>query len=354
MKKLLIINAGGTSTKIGLFHGVTAITTDTIRHDFSSLKPPFSLWDQYDIRKEAILNYLLEKKIDIAELDAIVSRGPAVKPLRSGVYEINEQMLDDAKSRRYGDHPCAIGCQIAYDLAAKTKPAYTVDPPCVDEMIPVARITGLPAIKRRSFFQALNHKAVGRRIAAQLGRKYDEIDVVISHLGSGISVASHSKGSVIDVTNGLDGDAPFGLDRVGTLPVADWMRFCLSGEHSEEDLHRILNGGGGMMAHLGTSSAIEIEKRIEAGDEHAELIYDAMAFQIIKGIGAAACALGNKPDAIVFTGGLANSTYFTDKLKSKLEWLAPVHIYAGEDEMLALAEGGMRVLTHQEQLKTYE
>ncbi|WP_166793070.1 butyrate kinase [Budvicia aquatica] len=268
--------------------------------------------------------------IDIKSLDAIVSRGPAVKPLHSGVYKINQQMLDDAKSRRYGDHPCAIGCMIAYDLALNTVPAYTVDPPCVDEMISVARVTGLPAIQRKSFFQALNHKAVGRLLAKQLNRRYEDLNIVISHLGSGISVASHLKGRVIDVTNGLDGDAPFGLDRVGTLPVADWMRFCLSGDNQPEDLHRILNGGGGMMAHLGTSSAIDIEQRIQQGDKHAELIYDAMAFQIVKGIGAAACALGTRPDAIVFTGGLANSTYFTNKLKTKLDWLAPVHIFAGE------------------------
>lgn len=351
--KLLIINAGGTSTKLAIFNELTAVNTETIRHDFSTLGKAASLWQQYDIRKNAVIDYLQRNHVGLNELDAIVSRGPAVKPLHSGVYRIDNAMLDDAKSRKYGDHPCAIGCQIAFDLADDRLPAITVNPPCVDEMIPVARITGLPQIQRRSFFQALNHKAVARRLAEQLNRPYETLNLVISHLGSGISVASHRLGSVIDVTNGLDGDAPFGLDRTGTLPAADWMKFCLSGEHSAEELHRILNGGGGMTAHLGTNNAIEIEKRIDAGDSHAALIYDAMAFQIAKGVGAAACALGVQPDGIIFTGGLANSNRFTEKLRAQVGWLAPVFIFAGEDELLALAEGAVYALNHQEIIRNY-
>lgn len=351
--KLLIINTGGTSTKIGYFDGTFPVPSKTVRHSLDELVACPTLWDQYDLRKKAILGYLEEAGIAIHELDAIVSRGPAVKPVVSGVYAIDNNMIDDARSRKYGNHPCAIGCLIAFDMADGKIPALTVDPPCVDEMLPVSRYTGLPEISRRSFFQALNHKAVARRFAQQMKRSYEELNLVISHLGSGISVASHAFGKVIDVTNGLDGDAPFGLDRTGTLPAADWMNFCLSGKHTDQELHAILNGKGGMMAHLGTNDAFEIERRITAGDKKAEEVYAAMAFQVGKGIGAAAAALKTRPDGILLTGGLANSKMFTEQVRQMVEWMAPVHIFAGEDEILALTEGALRGLNGEVPILTY-
>ena len=352
--RILLINTGGTSTKIGLVNDDRSIDVETVRYDPSALRKSGTLWSQYELRKAAVLAFLNRRNMAPLSFDAIVSRGPAVKAVRSGVYAINRAMLEDAQSGQYGDHACAIGCKIAFDLAQGVVPALTVDPPCVDEMIAPARLTGLPQIGRRSYFHALNHKAVGRRLSAQLGKAYDELNLVICHLGSGISVASHCRGLVIDVTNGLEGDSPFGLDRTGTLPAADWMKLCLSGQYSGEQLHRMLNGGGGMMAHLGTSDAIEIERRIAAGDVHAGQVYDAMAFQVAKGIGAAACALGERPDAIVLTGGLANSELFVTKVKDRVSWVAPFFVFAGEDEMQALAEGARRVLDKEVDIRAYE
>ena len=351
--KLLILNTGGTSTKIGLRDAGGSITGETIRHSPEELRACGSLWEQFDLRREAVIGFLEARSLTIQDFDAIVSRGPAVRPLISGVYRINDTMLEDAKSGQYGNHPCAVGCRIAFELAEDNLPALTVDPPCVDEMIPVARYTGIPSIRRKSFFQALNHKAVGRRFAEQNGKRYKDMNLVICHLGSGISVASHALGKVIDVTNGLDGDAPMGLDRVGTLPAADWMRVCLSGKYSPKELDAILNGGGGMMAWLGTNNAIEIESWIAAGDTKAAEVYDAMAFQVAKGVGAAAAALGGRPDAILFTGGLAHSDIFIGKLERQIGWLAPVHIFAGEDELQALAEGAMSALEGKVDILTY-
>lgn len=351
--KILVINIGGSSTKIALFNDDVMIKSSTIRHSVEELKAFKEIWDQYEYRKKAVLDYCKHNQIALDELDAIVSRGPSVKPIQSGVYRISEEMVKDAESNLYGTHPCGLGCKIAIEISKENILAVTVDPPCVDEMIPIAKYTGIPSIKRHSFFQALNHKAVARRLALQLNRKYEELNIVVCHLGSGISVASHALGKVIDVTNGLDGDAPFGLDRVGTLPAADWMRFCLSGEHTRADIERILNGGGGMMAHLGTNSALEVESMIKEGNSKADEVYDAMAFNVVKGVGAAASIFGVKPDAIVFTGGLANSNFFINKLKTKLSWIADIYVFAGEDEMLALAEGALRVLRNEEQLLEY-
>lgn len=351
--KLFIINVGGTSTKLAVFESTTQISSTSISHSSEFFEQATSLWDQLPFRRAAVNEYLASEGIDLSTFDAIVSRGPSVKPLAAGVYHIDETMLADAKSRKYGEHPCGIGCQIALELADGKIPALTVDPPCVDEMLDVSRMTGLPFIKRKSFFQALNHKAVGHRLGKQLGRHYTQLNLVISHLGSGISVASHQKGKVIDVTNGLDGDAPFGLDRVGTLPAADWMRTILSGDYSHDELFNLLNGGGGVKAYLGTNNALEVEKMIAAGNAEAELVYDAMAFQVAKGIGAASVVFEAPVDGIILTGGIANSQLFTEKVRKRIERIAPVYIFAGEDEMLALSEGAIRGLSGEETIHYY-
>ena len=351
--KLFIINVGGTSTKLGIFENNQEIQSESIIHEEKLFLECGTIWEQLPFRKAAVLAYLAKEKLDLSKFDAIVSRGPSVKPLASGVYQIDENMLADAKSQQYGEHPCGIGCQIAFDLANNQIPALTVDPPSVDEMIPSARYTGLPMLKRKSFFQALNHKAVAHRLAHQLGKKYTELNLVVSHLGSGISVASHQNGRVVDVTNGLDGDAPFGLDRTGTLPAADWMKLILSGEYTELELFNLINGGGGIKAYLGTNNALEVEKRIAQGDLKAAEVYDAMAFQVAKGIGAASAVFTSSVDGIILTGGLANSKLFTDNVRKRVEKMAPVYIFPGEDEMLALAEGALRGLSGQEEVKIY-
>lgn len=351
--KLLIINVGGTSTKLAVFENGQVLLNKSITYNQTFFEKCQDLWDQLPFRKQSVLDFIADEKLNLAEFSGIISRGPSVKPLAAGVYQITQEMLEDAKSRKFGEHPCGIGCQIALELAGGQIPALTVDPPCVDEMLEVSRITGLPFIQRKSFFQALNHKAVGHRLAKKIGKNYHDLNLVISHLGSGISVASHKKGKVIDVTNGLDGDSPFGLDRVGTLPAADWMRTILSGEYSQAELFNLLNGGGGIKAHLGTNNAIEVEKMIAEGNEQAALVYQAMAFQVAKGIGAASTVFGESVDGIILTGGMANSKMFTEAVSQGVAWIAPIYIYAGEDEMLALAEGALRGLTGEEKIRTY-
>ncbi|MDR0879941.1 MAG: butyrate kinase [Clostridioides sp.] len=349
----LIINIGGSSTKLAIYEDETEIVMETIRHpsaDFSEYK---TLWEQYPYRKRVVEDFMKRHQVSISELSAIVSRGPVVKPLESGVYRINEKMIADMKGGKYGTHPSGIGCEIAWELSKGRVECLTVDPPCVDELIDIARITGLPQIKRVSFFQALNHKAKGHELAKKLGTEYDKLNIVITHLGSGISVASHKQGKVIDVTNGLEGDSPFGLDRVGTLPAGEWMRYCVSGEKTKEELDNLINGGGGIKAHLNTNNAIEVEEMIEGGNEYAKLIFEAMAFQVGKGVGAASAALGAKPDGIIVTGGLANSKRFISYLKPMIEWMAPLYIWPEDNEVLSLVQGALRGLNGDEDVKEY-
>jgi len=351
--KLLIINIGGSSTKLAIYNDDENVVTETIRHPGKELGSFVSIWDQLEYRKKAVMTFLEDNGHTIEMIDAIVSRGPVVKALKSGVYYISEDMLTDAREGKYGMHPSGLGCDIAWQLSKGKIPCLTVDPPCVDEMIEIAKITGLPQIRRTSFFQALNHKAKGHQLAEKLGTTYDKLNIVITHLGSGISVASHKEGQVIDLTNGLEGDSPFGLDRVGTLAAGDWMRYCLSGEKTPEELNRIINGGGGIKAHLGINSALEVEEMIDNGNKYAATIFHAMAFQVGKGVGAAAAALGVRPDAIIVTGGLAHSKRFINHLKPMIEWIAPLYIWPDDNEILSLAQGALRGLRGKEKINTY-
>lgn len=352
--KLLIINIGASSTKLAIYEGENEIITETIRHSSRELAGFKNLWEQLDFRRSTVKVFFEKHNINISGLSAIVSRGPVVKPLESGTYQINRDMLDDAKSGKYGIHPCGLGCQIAWELSEETGvPCFTVDPPCVDEMIDVARITGLPQIKRESFFQALNHKAKGHELAKKLDTEYEKLNLVIAHLGSGISVASHCRGKVIDVTNGLAGDSPFGLDRVGTLPAEAWAAFCISNRLTMDDLKQIINGGGGIQAHLHTNNAFEVDEMIDKGDDHAEMIFRAMAFQVGKGIGGAAAALGVRPDGIIITGGLANSKRFMGYLAPMIDWIGPLYISPDDNEIKSLAQGAVRALNNPLLVKQY-
>ncbi|MBO0411452.1 butyrate kinase [Enterococcus hulanensis] len=336
--KALILNLGGTSTKIALCEDEKIILKETIRHSTEELEGFKKIWDQYDYRMASILSFLKINQLSVSELDLFISRGPSVKPLESGVYEINEAMVTDAKSGEFGQHVCNLGCAIALAFAQENgKTALIADPPCVDEMIPIARYTGLPQITRHSYFQALSHKAFGRFIASKLEKDYRELSIVITHLGSGISCGTHKNGKVIDITNGLDGDAPFGMDRSGTLPAADWKKLIQSGNYTNEELDYMLNGGGGLMAHLGTNNGEEIERRIKQGDAKALEVFEAMAFQVSKAIGAAAGAMGGRPDAIGITGGLAHSKHFVDFIKKHVWWMAPIYVKPDIDELEALS-----------------
>ncbi len=351
--KSFIINVGGSSTKVAAYEDAELIVEESIKHKSDELNRYQEIWDQYDYRKNAVLEFCKKYQLDINSFDLFVSRGPTMKPVTSGVYEISPKMIEDASCGKYGVHPCGLGCKMALEFGKDNALRVTVDPPSVDEMIPIAKYTGIPTIKRKSKFQALNHKAVAKKSEEITGVPYEEASIVVCHLGSGISVASHKKGKVIDVTNGLDGDAPFGLDRVGTIPVGDLVNLCYSDEITKEELLRIINGNGGAKAYLNTNDAIEIESMIIAGNMRALEVYEALIFQVAKGIGAASAALREKPDCIIMTGGMAHSKLFMNSLKSYIEWMGQVLIMPGEDEMKTLLTRGIRAFVGEEEVKMY-
>jgi len=317
---------------------MTATVKETVRHDVEEIKRHKKIWEQYNLRKESIADFCKKNGLDISDIDLFVSRGPVVKPLRGGVYAVDDAMVEDARQEKYGKHVCSLGCAIAWEFAQNKKgKALIADPPCTDEMIPVARFTGIPHIVRRSFFQALSHKALGRELGEKLGKPYNQLSLVVVHLGSGISVASHHNGSVIDVTNGLGGEAPFGMDRPGTLPASDWKKLIQSGQYTDAELDYMLSGGGGLMAHLGTNDGMTVESLVDSGDQKAVAVFEAMAFQVSKAIGAAAAAIGKKPDAIAITGGFAYSKRFVALIKERAGWIADIYVMPDIDEIEALA-----------------
>ncbi len=352
--QILALNPGSTSTKIAVYNQTECVFKTTLRHDTNTINQFASVYEQYAFRKEAILNVLKDADIAIKAFDAIVGRGGMVKPIASGTYRINDAMINDLKAAKRGQHASNLGAIIAREIADPLGiPSFIVDPVAVDEMEDIARITGMPEIRRQSLFHALNQKAVGLKAAAQLKKPYHECHLILAHLGGGISVGAHQKGRVIDVNNALDGDGPMSPERSGSVPLGPLYKMALSGEYTLAQLQKKNYGQGGLVAHLGTNDGYEIEKRIKEGDEQARFIYEAMAYQIAKEIGSLGPVLNGHIDAIVLTGGLAYDTLLTDWIKTRTEWMAPVLIFPGEDEMEALAYGALRVLRHEEQAKEY-
>lgn len=353
-KKILVINLGSTSTKVAVYESERMILTESMNHAADELKQYKTIIDQYELRKNSILGVLSAKGLSLNEFDAVASRGGNTKPIPGGIYEICPALIDDMKSGKFGQHPNMCGGIVAYELGKELNiPALTVDPPTVDELCVCARYSGIPQIKRQSSFHALNSKATARKIAAGLGRDYEELNLITAHLGGGISVAAHRKGKVIDVNNSLDGDGPFSPERAGSLPAGDLVRLCFSGEYSKEQVLKLLQGGGGLVAYLGTTSGLEIEKRITEGDLVAAEVFEAMAYQIAKDIGACAAVLEGRVDAIALTGSLAYSRRLVDSLKEKISFIAQVLLDPGENEMEALAAGAMRYFNGEEQLAVY-
>lgn len=353
--KVLVINPGSTSTKIAVFEDENSLLEKTIRHSSEELKDFKNIIDQYDFRVRVIENELNANGFKLEDFDAFVGRGGLMHPIESGTYRVNEDMLQDLKECRYGEHASNLGAIIAYNLAEKVgKPAYIVDPVVIDEMEPLARYSGLKGIERKSIWHALNQKAVARRAAKDLGKRYDEVNLIVVHLGGGISVAAHKKGRTVDVNNALNGDGPFAPERAGGLPTISLVDLCLSGKYTYEEMKKLLAGKGGLVSHLGTNNAMEVEERIEKGDEYAKLVYEAMAYQVAKTVGEMATVLCGEVDAIVLTGGLARSEMLTNWIKERVSFIAPVMLYPGEDEMRALLEGALRVLRGEEKEKTYE
>ena len=353
-KTILIINPGSTSTKVGIFSAGEMKVNVSVKHDDAELRMFATIWDQYDFRREAILQVLKDNDLSMGEMDAIACRGGNVKPLPGGTYKVCSKMIADMKSGIYGGHPINVGGLVAFDLGNQFNiPVLTADPPMTDELCTSARYSGIPHISRQSSFHALNQKATARKIAAGLGKKYDEVNLVVVHLGGGISVGAHKKGKIIDVNNALDGDGAFSPERAGSLPAGDLVKLCFSGEYSKEQILKLLTGGGGLYAYLGTTNAIEIEKRIAEGDQKATEVYEAMAYQVAKEIGACTTVLEGEIDAIALTGSLVYSKVLLDSLLKKISFIAPVLLNPGENEMEALADAAMRYFSNEEELAVY-
>jgi len=354
--RVLVINPGSTSTKVAVFEDENSVATETIAHAHTEIAAFPRIPDQYAFRRDAILSFLQRNGITVQSLDAVVGRGGILRPLASGTYAVNERMLQELRNpNKERDHVVNLGALIAHEIAEQTGiPAFVVDPVCVDEFEPLARISGLPEIERRSLSHALSLKQTARRAAARdLGRRYEEINLVVVHMGGGISVSAHRRGRMIDVNQALDGTGPFSPERVGGLPVGDVLRLAFSGQYTCEELFRRFTRQGGLLAHLGTNDGCEVERRIAQGNQHARLIYQAMAYQIAKEIGLMSTVLRGEVDAIVLTGGLAHSPMLVPWIRERVEWIAPVLVYPGQDEMLALAQGALRVLRGEEGVKEY-
>ncbi len=352
--KVLVVNPGSTSTKIGVFEDEEKIFNKNLFHPKEEISRFEKIVDQYEFREKVILNALKEENIDLQEISAVVGRGGLLRPIPGGTYRVNEAMIHDLRIGLQGEHASNLGGILAYEIAKPYGiPAFIVDPVVVDEMEPIAKLSGIPEIQRRSIFHALNHKAVARLAAKKLGKRYNEVNLIVVHLGGGISVGVHSKGRVIDVNNALNGDGPFAPERAGGLPVWDAMKLALSGKFTERQLKKKLAGGGGIVSYLGTNDMKEVGKMIKQGDEKANLVFQAMAYQTAKEIGADATVLKGRVDAIVLTGGLAHSEMFVGWIKERVSFIAPVLVYPGEDEMRALAFGALRVLKGEEKAMEY-
>jgi len=355
-KLILAVNPGSTSTKLALYNGDQQLFEKTLRHSTEDLAGFRRIVDQLSFRHDIILKALKEEKTDLSGIVAIVGRGGLVNPIESGIYEVNDLMRKHLSEAVNGEHASNLGALIASEIA-KDLPgvkAYIVDPVVVDELEPVARLSGHPLIKRVSIFHALNQKAVARIYAASVGKEYEKLSLVVAHMGGGISVGAHLKGRVIDVNNALNGDGPYSPERSGGLPTLQLAEICFSGRYSLDEVKSMIAGKGGIVAYLGTNDFMEACKRADAGDKFAELVVLGCSYQIIKEIGAMAAVLGGEVDAIILTGGLAFDKRHVERIVSKVKQIAPIFVYPGEDELKALAFNGFLAITGQIAVKEYK
>ncbi len=351
--KILAINPGSTSTKISLFDGDQEVVSKKIMHEADDLDKYDKVIDQKDYRAGLIKDALTESNYKVEDLSAIVGRGGLLRPIPSGTYKVNDKMVEDLTSGR-ADHASNLGAMLALELSQIAKcEAFIVDPVVVDEFIPLARYTGSKHLERQSIFHALNHKSVARKVAAKLGKKYEECNFVVAHLGGGISVGSHLQGKVIDNNNALDGEGPFSPERTGTLPAGQWLELITSGKFEKKELKKLIKGKGGFLSLLDTADAFLIERKVKEGDPKFTEVQQAMCYQIAKDIGAYATTLCGKVDRIIITGGLAHNPQIVEQIQMRTEWIAPLEIIAGENEMEALGLGAKRVLDGEEQALTY-
>lgn len=353
--KSLIINPGSTSTKIGVFEDETLLFDETLRHSTEEISQFDSIVAQKDFRKKVIYDLLAEKNFDVKELDMVVGRGGLLKPIPGGTYAVTDELVKDLVEAKRGEHASNLGGIIAKDFADELNiPAYIVDPVVVDELQDVARISGHPELPRTSIFHALNQKAVAKRYAKEVGRNYEDLNLIVVHMGGGVSVGAHKNGQVIDVFNALNGDGAFSPERAGAVPNGELVRLCYSGKYTEKEMVKQLVGNAGFNAYLGTNDARDVEDlAFNKKDEKAKLILDAFIYQMSKDIGAQATVLEGKVDQIIMTGGIAYSKYTTSEIAKRVGFIAGITLYPGEDELLALAQGGLRVLKGEEAAKEY-
>lgn len=352
--KSLIINPGSTSTKIGVFEDETLLFDQTLRHPTEEISKYDSIVAQKDFRKEVILNVLKEKNFDIQELGVVVGRGGLLKPILSGTYATTPELIHDSEIGVQGQHASNLGSILAKEIADEVGvPSYIVDPVCVDELSDVARISGHPELPRTSIFHALNQKAVAKRYAKEHGKKYEDLNLIVVHMGGGVSVGAHEKGKVVDVANALEGDGPFSPERSGAVPPGALVRMCFSGKYTEQEVYKKIVGNGGTNAYLGTNDMRDVIAGANEGKEEYQLIFDAFIYQMAKAIGAAGTVLKGKVDQIVVTGGIAYSELIVNAIKERAGFVGEFTVYPGEDELLALAQGALRVMKGEEEVMTY-
>lgn len=352
--QILTINPGSTSTKIAVFEDEKEVFSKTLRHSTEELTPFSTVASQFQFRKEIILSELKKAGIDIHSLDAIVGRGGLVKPIESGIYEVNDALAHDLENPVMGEHASNLGGLIAKDIVKEIHngaKAYIADPVVVDELEPIARLSGHPAIQRVSIFHALNQKVIARTYAKEVGKRYEDLNLIVAHMGGGVSVGAHCHGRVVDVNNALDGDGPFSPERSGGLPTGALVEICYSGK-SKAEVKKMLKGEGGVVAYLGINDMRTVEDKAPTDPECA-MIQNAMCYQIGKEIGAMATVMKGKVDAILLTGGIAYGKPVTDYIREMVGFIAPVKVYPGEDEMRALAMNGLMVLRGEMQAKNY-
>jgi len=340
--RILAINPGSTSTKFGVYDDLNEVLIKTLRHTVDELYPYPRILDQYEFRKNIIIDALLEEEISLASLDVVVARGGLIKPIPGGVYKVNDILIDDLKKEILGEHASNLGALIAREIvqsSGKDIDAFIVDPVVVDEMEDIARYSGNPLLPRQSIFHALNQKAVARRYAHDIGVEYKDLNLIVVHLGGGISVGVHKGARVIDVNNGLDGEGPFSPERSGSVPVGALVKLCFSGRFQMVEIRKMIIGKGGLVGYFGTNSAQDIEERVQNADVAAKIIYEAMAYQVAKEIGSCSTVLKGKVDAILITGGLAYSKILINWITDRVSFISKVMVFPGEDEIHALVEG---------------
>ena len=349
--KIAAINLGSTSTKIAYYENENCVFKDNIVHTARALEGFSTIWEQFEFRKQAIEAYLKEKGILISGLDAVVTRGGHTEPIVGGVYRITRKMLEQSASEKYGNHATDLGLKLAYEFSAQGPQAFTVDPPTTDEFEPLARYSGLPQIKRRSSFHVLNHRAAGRQYAKDSGKDYRDLNLVVIHMGGGISIAAHKKGRLVDASNAIDGDGPFSTNRCCSVPIGDLINMCYSGTYTYSEIRRLINGNAGLMAYVGENDVKTVEERAAGGDQACGEALDAMCYQIAKEVGAAATVLMGEVDAIVFTGGIAHSKRIVDSVSRRVSFIAPIAVYPGEYEMQSLGLNTLAALRGEEEIK---